>query len=211
MRVSTLSFDCCGDMLKTLSLRSRAILRRPGGSADQRDVVQLSGGAGVGAWRVLVRVAAGDPVRLFIRISPPTRIEVSVPGIRNERGKLPPVICTLTGPGRSRRRRTDFPAGAPAQAGLYGAEAAPGWPADLPVRRPGPDVPRAWPARISAAAKAVTMLAFRRFLIIPLPLDACRFGERRRRCAIQPRRWVREKTCSVFARRSLRYRIQLSE
>ena len=32
------------------------------------------------------------------RISPPTRIEVSVPGIRNERGKLPPVICTLTGP-----------------------------------------------------------------------------------------------------------------
>ncbi len=35
---------------------------------------------------------------VFMRISPPTRIEVSVPGIRNERGKLPPVICTLTGP-----------------------------------------------------------------------------------------------------------------
>src|ERR1051325_1623759 len=28
--------------------------------------------------------------RLFTRISPPTRSEVSVPGIRKERGKLPP-------------------------------------------------------------------------------------------------------------------------
>src|ERR1041385_3078016 len=30
--------------------------------------------------------------RLFTRISPPTRSEVSVPGIKKERGKLPPTI-----------------------------------------------------------------------------------------------------------------------
>jgi len=30
-----------------------------------------------------------DPVK---SMKPPTRIEVSVPGIRNERGKLPPTI-----------------------------------------------------------------------------------------------------------------------
>jgi hypothetical protein len=54
---------------------------------------------------VLGKTAGLPPViqnRLSSRISPPTRIEVSVPGIRNERGKLPPVICTLTGPGPPR-------------------------------------------------------------------------------------------------------------
>jgi hypothetical protein len=33
-----------------------------------------------------------------MRASPPTRMEVSVPGTRNERGKLPPIICTVVGP-----------------------------------------------------------------------------------------------------------------
>ena len=100
VRVSTLSFDCCGDIVVTLLLRSRAI------HPDEPTVRPVSGmvfSCPVVPALVLVDCVFGLPPVIqkvvFMRISPPTRIEVSVPGIRNERGKLPPVICTLTGPG----------------------------------------------------------------------------------------------------------------
>ena len=87
MRVSTLIFDWLGDILRTLLPRSRAM--------NPEDPTGRPFSGIVLSWPVVpALVLCGfwfglPPVtqnRLIIRISPPTRIEVSVQGIRTSAG-----------------------------------------------------------------------------------------------------------------------------
>src|SRR6266849_877953 len=97
VRVSKLTFDCCGEKKVMSAPRERAALAalaKAGGPP-----VWTCSGTELSAPLLpklvveAVVVFGLPPLKkciTFIVIAPPTRIEVSVPGTRNERGKLPP-------------------------------------------------------------------------------------------------------------------------
>src|SRR5712691_140534 len=101
VRVSKLTFDCCGEMKVRLVPRERAGLGASGKTPATGAPKWKCSGAAFNAPLlpkfvvVFVVVLGLPPVKKYMTltvIAPPTRIEVSVPGIRNERGKLPPTM-----------------------------------------------------------------------------------------------------------------------
>src|SRR5712692_10373313 len=98
VRVSKLTFDCCGEMKVMLAPRERAGLPAGVKTPPAKALCTCSGA--VLSWPLLPKFVVVfvvwlglQPLKQYITltvIAPPTRIEVSVPGIRNERGKLPP-------------------------------------------------------------------------------------------------------------------------
>src|SRR5262249_17046794 len=98
VRVLILNFVCCGDSKKLELSRDRvgllAGLTTPAALAVKWKLYGVLFSWPLFSTFVVVGAVFGLPplkkYSMFVRTSPPTRSEVSVPGIRNERGKLPP-------------------------------------------------------------------------------------------------------------------------
>src|SRR5712691_5745702 len=100
VRVSTLSFDCCAES-EVMSLPlDRATLPARVTAAPIAETCWCSGAEFsepllpklVDDAVVVLGLPPVNQCTTLTVIAPPTRIEVSVPGIRNERGKLPPTM-----------------------------------------------------------------------------------------------------------------------